>query len=410
MFVSYMDRSILALLVQPIKASLGLSDVQMGLLHGVTFALVFTITMLPIGWLADNVSRTKLLGSAVAFWSLMTAACGLPTNFAQMFALRMGVAIGEATVSPTAPSLIADYFPPERRTPPLSLYGMGGGIGIAASLLIGGLIARFLGGSDTVAVPGIGTVNTWQVIFFGVGSPGVLLSLLLFLQREPPRRDQDQANGTFQEMLLVILSRRWIIFPHMAAFCLFYIAGYSMNSWLPAFFMRVHGWSLADVGIRMGTVLLVSGILGAFLGGFVARAFWRRGRRDANFLTAALFLTLIVVPAVSATTTTNAPASALLVGVMNLFLLAPGGPLLGAIQEIIPNRLRGRVTALYYVALGFVAMAIGPLVIGILNDYVFADPRSVGKSLALTAAVTLPPASALMLFAGRQRAKLDWTG
>lgn len=400
MFVSYVDRSILSLLVEPIKASLGLTDVEMGLLQGVTFGLVFTFTMLPCGWLVDNVNRTKLLGGAIAFWSMMTVACALPSTFAQMFMARMGVAVGEAALSPTAPSLIADYFPPERRTPPLTLYGIGGIIGVAASLIFGGLIAGIFGESDTISVPMIGDVETWQVIFVAVGAPGLLLSLIFFLQREPVRREQSATKTNYRELWAVIVSRRWIIGPHIASFCLFNIFGQAMASWLPTFFIRIHGWSIAEVGIRLGITQLVSAIIGAFIGGYCARSLWRRGRRDANYLTAAIFLFLTAGFSIAASISADPVVSMLCFGLTTACLMAPNGAILAAIQELVPNQLRGRITALYYVALGLVSMTLGPLLIGVMNDYLFTGTDGVGKSLATIAVVTLPLAGAMMLLAG----------
>ena len=410
MFFSYIDRNILSLLVEPIKKSLSLSDVQMGLLQGLTFALVFTVMMLPLGWLADKVNRTKLVGVAIAFWSVMTAVCGLSANFTQMFLARMGVAVGEATLSPSGPAIIADYFPPERRTPPLSLYGTAAVFGVAGSLLAGGLVASFLGERQTVSIPGLGTFQAWQVIFFSVGFPGLIVSVLLFLVTEPPRRDKGDAQGTSAEFWNVLRTRGLIIFPQIAGFCLFNLFSNAMGAWMPAYFIRVHGWSIAQVGIRMGLLQLVCGALGAVLGGYVSRALWKRGRRNANLLTAGTFIGLVTIPAVAGTMVSNGVLAALLLGLMTALALAPGGPLLASLQEVTPNGVRGRVTALNYVVLGLFSMALGPLFIGFMNEHVFVDPKSVGKSLALTAVLTLPLAAALLLFAGRQRKKLDWIG
>lgn len=415
MFMSYVDRTILSLLIEPIKASLHFSDVQMGLLQGLTFGLVFTVTMAPCGWLVDNVNRNKLLCAAIAVWSLMTATCGLAASFAQMFVARMGVAIGEATLSPTAPSLISDYFPAPRRTLPLSMYSMGAGAGVAASLLIGGLVAHAVGSGGAVVIPGLGRFETWQIVFFSLALPGLLLSLLFLIHPEPRRRGRSQTPGSevqggIQELKTVLLSRRSILLPHMIAYCLFNVFSFAVVSWLPAFFMRLYGWSIAEVGIRLGTVQLVTGIVGSVIGGQVARSFWRRGRKNANLLTAALFLSLMTLPAVAGTMARSGTLALISIGLMYACLLAPAGPLLGAIQDAIPGGVRGRVTALYCMMNALVGMTLGPLVVGILNDKVFVDPHSVGKSLALTTVVTLPLAGGLLAFAARQRSRLNWAG
>lgn len=409
MFMSYVDRTILSLLIEPIKSALHFSDVQMGLLQGLTFGLVFTVTMAPCGWLVDNVNRTRLLCAAIAVWSLMTAACGLAATFAQMFVARMGVAIGEATLSPTAPSLIADYFPATRRTLPLSMYSMGAGAGVASSLLIGGLVARAVGSGGAVFVPGLGKFATWQITFFSLALPGLLLSLLFLSHHEPRRRGHSETNGGIRELKAIVMSRRSILLPHMIAYCLFNLFSFAVLGWLPAFFMRVYGWSIAEVGFRLGMVQLLTGAVGSVVGGQVARGFWRRGRSNANLLTAALFMSVMVIPAVAGTMARSATVALISIGLMYMCLLAPAGPLLGAIQDVIPGRLRGRVTALYCMMNALVGMTLGPLVVGVLNDEVFVDPHSVGKSLALTSVVTLPLAGGLLAFAARQRSRLKWT-
>lgn len=404
MFVSYVDRSILALLVDPIKVSLRLSDVQMGLLQGATFGLVFTLSMVPCGWLVDKVNRTRLLGGAIAVWSLMTAACAFPTNFIQMFLARMGVALGEAAVSPSAPSLIADYFPPEKRTPPLSLYGIGGIVGVAASLLFGGSLASLFGDRQTVNVPVFGILETWQMIFVSLAFPGLLLSLVFFVfLREPRRLEQSSTSGSLRELRASLGDLKGVIAPHIASFCLFNIFGQAMSGWLPSLFMRVHGWSMAEVGLRLGMIQLAAAILGAVAGAATARFLEKSGRTDANFVTATLFLSLTAPPAIFAAMTQNATLGVVSIGLCTACLMAPTGAILAAIQDLVPNRLRGRITSLYYVALGLISMTLGPLLIGMMNDYVFTDERAVGKSLAVVALATLPLSALLMALSGRNR-------
>lgn len=406
-FMSYVDRSILSLLVSPIKESLQLSDTKIGLLQS-AFGLFFTLMTFPAGWFADKGNRMRLIAEALACWSMMTALCGMCTNFAQLFLARMGVAVGEATLLPTSPSIISDNFPPERRTLPLSLYGMAGASGLGVSLIAGGFVAHLVTGSDVVAIPGIGTFAPWQVIFFAVGLPGLPVSLILFFAREPRRRDQGQASGTISEFWEVLRSRRAILVPHFAGVSVYFIQAFAYSAWVPAFIMRVHGWSITEVGLKYGTVHLICGFAGGLTGGWLAQTLWRRGRRDANLLSSALLLCMTMIPAVLGPLAAKGMTSVLLLGLAAIFSIATAGPNVAAIQEIVPNRLRGRVTALYFAVISLVGITFGPLVIGVMNDYVFTDELSIGKSLSLTSILMLPLGATLVFIAARRRTKLDW--
>jgi MFS family permease len=406
-FISYIDRSILSLLVEPIKHSLHLSDTEIGLLQGAAFSILFMLMTFPAGWIADKGNRMRLMAWGIACWALMTALSGLCANFTQLFLARMGVAVGEATLTPTGPSVISDNFPPERRTLPLSIYSMAGGTGVGVALIAGGFVASLLSSRDTMAIPGIGTFESWQVIFFVVGLPGLIVSLSFFLAREPRRRDQERVEGTIHELMQVIKSRRAIVVPHFAGICLYQTYAFAYLGWLPAFFMRVHGWSIIDVGLKFGVVQFTCPIVGALGGGWFARALWHRGRRDANLLTSATCFGAMAVPAITGTLVPSVIISELLLGLTIGCAQAAGGASIAAIQEIIPNRHRGRVTAIYYVLVALSGMTIGPLLIGVMNDYIFAGGLSIGKSLSLTALLTLPLASLLLFIAARRRTRLD---
>ena len=162
---SNIDRAILSLLIDPIKHSLQLTDTKMGLLQS-AFGLFFTLTTFPAGWIADRGNRMRLIAMGIAGWSIMTALCGMCANFTQLFFARMGVAVGEATVTPAAPSVISDNFPPQRRTLPLSLYGMAGATGLGVSLLAGGFVASLVHTGEVVTIARLGTFEPWQIVFF----------------------------------------------------------------------------------------------------------------------------------------------------------------------------------------------------------------------------------------------------
>ena len=290
----------------------------------------------------------------------------------------------------------------------MSLYGLGALLGGGGALIAGGFVASLISGSQSVAVPGFGTFEPWQIIFFVVGLPGFLLSVMFFLVPEPRRRDHKQTEGTRHELVEVLKSRRAIVVPHFAGACLYQVYVSAFIGWLPAFFMRVHGWSMTDVGLKYGVVHVVFGIAGAIAGGWLARALWYRGRRDANLLTGSICFGAMVVPAVLGTIVPSVITSVLLLGLTMFFAQGPAGANIAAIQEIIPNRLRGRLTAIYYALMALTGVTLGPLLVGLMNDYLFVGELSIGKSMSLTALLTLPPSSVLLFTAARRRTMLDW--
>src|SRR6266851_1403670 len=227
---SFIDRQILNLLVRPIRRDLGITDFQMSLLMGFSFALFYTFFGIPLGRLADSRSRRTIIAAGVAVWSIMTAACGLARNFAQMLLLRVGVGVGEAALSPAAYSIITDYFPSKRRSTAISVYSMGIYIGSGVAFIVGGLVAGLASAQETWNVPIVGATRPWQVVFFIVGLPGVLLSLLVYTVREPVRRGvrmMKAADGTTRvaqvPMIEVIayLKQNWrTFFCHNVGFAL----------------------------------------------------------------------------------------------------------------------------------------------------------------------------------------------
>lgn len=182
---SFIDRTLLNLLVAPIRRDLNINDTQMSLLMGMAFALFYTVFGIPLGRMADAKSRRGLIAVGFVVWSLFTAGCGLAKNFWQMLLMRIGVGVGEASLSPAAYSLIYDYFPPHRRATALSVYGTGIYLGGGLALLLGGVVIKLASAQDSWVLPIIGETRPWQIIFLVAGLPGVVFSLLLFTVREP---------------------------------------------------------------------------------------------------------------------------------------------------------------------------------------------------------------------------------
>lgn len=396
---SFLDRTVLNLLVTPVKRALSLSDTEIGLVQGAAFGIFYTLMILPFGWLADRTARNRIVSLGIAFWSVMTAACGLAGSFLQLFAARVGVGIGEATLSAAVGSLVSDHFPAERRTLPLSVYTMVGSMGAGVALLLGGVVAELITGVDHVDLPLLGTLQPWQVVFIAVGAPGVAWSLLSLTIREPVRRESTGDAATTAELLAFLSRHRRIVAPHFFGYCFYNTFGYGAAAWIPAYFMRVHGWSMGDVGFRYGLVYFVFAVVGGYLGGILPRLFLRRGRADANLLTVSLGNLALAVPGVLVTSVADPWSSLALTAPLIVLFVFPSGPSLAAVQEITPNRLRGRMTALYYAVTNMVGISLGALTIGLITDHVFADEMAVGRSIALAGAV-LCPIGALIVYQG----------
>jgi len=392
---SFIDRQILNLLVVPIQQDLGLSDTQMGLLQGLAFALFYTIMGIPLGRLADRSSRRLIIGVGIFFWSLMTMSCGLARSFLTLFLARIGVGIGEATLSPSAYSLISDYFPPHRVTRAIGVYAGGSFMGAGLAYIVGGLVLQFVLASETVQVPWVGSLQPWQAAFMIVGLPGLLLASLLLTVREPARqgkmvRGEGVAPDSVPigEVLAFLVRHRRVYICHFLGYSIFALVAYALLAWLPTYFIRTFGWSTGHVGLVYGSIVLVFGTLGVIGAGWIADLIRAKGYSDAN-LRVIMFAALVMVPVGVATT---------LVGneLLTLFLVALGtliwsmshgvGP--AALIAITPNQLRGQVSAIYLFTLNMIGLSLGPLSVGLLTDYVFADPLLVGYSLALVVSVS----------------------
>jgi len=408
---SFIDRQILNLLVRPIRRDLGISDTQMSLLMGFSFALFYTVCGIPLGWLADKKSRRSIVAVGFIFWSIMTAGCGLARNFVQMLLLRMGVGVGEAALSPSAYSLIADYFPKEKRATAISVYSMGIYIGGGLASLLGGLVVGFAETKGTWNLPVVGETRPWQVIFFIVGLPGVFLAALMYTIREPVRRGlkmmkatdgtMQQAQVPFLETWSYILSNWKTFLCHTIGFALLSFSSYGASAWVPTMFVRNHGWTASKAGIVYGLIVGIFSTLGVATGGWWADRMAARGHRDATmrvgFLVAVIwFPTGILYPLMS-----DGTMSALLLIPSAFLASAPFGVAPAAIQQIMPNEMRGQASAVYLFVINLIGLGVGPTAVAMTTDYVFHDDNAVNYSLLIVCTIA-HVISGVLLWIGRK--------
>lgn len=396
---SFIDRTILALLVDPIKMDLGLSDTQVGLLGGFAFAVFYTLMGLPIGWLADRKRRNVIITLGIFTWSLMTAACGLAKNFWHLILARVGVGVGEAALSPPAFSMIADYFPPQRLGRPMGVYNAGIFLGVALAFILGGAIVQFFSAQPPVDLPLIGRVVPWQLAFIVVGLPGILIAALMLTVPEPPRRGLEQAESAdLRALWCWIRQRRGALLGHMFGFAILGMPVQAVFLWAPTFFIRRFEYSPADVGLSLGLLALVFGAGGMVAGGWLTDWFRRRGHADAPMRVG---LVAAVGSAPFALTAGLADSATLALTLMAPLVFciccgvsaAPTG-----LQLIAPNRFRAQVSAIYMLILNLIASGLAPFLVGYATDYVFGDPTAVGQSLALVGIAS--PVAVAVLWAG----------
>ncbi|WP_319021357.1 MFS transporter [Pseudomonas sp. FME51] len=386
--LSFIDRQILSLLVGPIRADLGISDTEMSLLMGLSFAIFYTIAGIPLGRVADSRSRRGLIAWGILFWSLMTAACGLAKQYWQFVIFRIGVGAGEAALSPAAYSLMADSFPPEKRATAISVYSMGIYLGAGLAFLLGGIVITWANARGDMMLPILGAVRPWQLIFLVLGAVGALFCLVLLAIKEPTRKGVGAGVAVpLKEVGAYLLSIRKAVICHNFGFACLSFASYGASAWIPTFFIRNHGLTPGEVGMYYGSLVMVAGSLGIVFGGRLSDYLSRRGYKDSNMrvglLAAALTLFCNVVYLVDNMTLLW------IIMFFNVFTVAmPFGVAPAAIQEVMPNAMRGQASAIYLFVITLIGLGIGPTAVALVTDYVFQDDMAVRYSIFWVASIT----------------------
>ncbi|MAF82786.1 MAG: MFS transporter [Gammaproteobacteria bacterium] len=373
---SFIDRYILGLLVEPIKADMALTDTEIGLLLGPAFALFYTTMGLPLGWLADRARRTWIVAAGIAIWSIATAACGMAKNFLQLFSARVAVGVGEATLSPCALSMIADSFPPERRGKPVAFYSAALSVGAAIASLTGASVLIWSKSIDMVSLPILGNIAPWQLAFIVVGTPGIVIALLMLTIREPVRTDRKSLSGStgsgFRDALRHIADRRRTFGGFTAIVCVMTVVAYSQG-WMPAMFARTWGWEPERYALVNGIILLILGPLSVNLAGWSSDKLYARGHHDAPLLIVIIGV-CILVPTGALIPLMPTAWAAIIVTAFNttgIAILSATAPTV--LLNITPGEVRGQIIAMYFIAISITGLLIGPTAIGLLNDYVFGE-------------------------------------
>jgi MFS family permease len=396
--VNFIDRSIVNILLQPIKAEFQPSDTALGFLSGVAFAIFYATLGLPIARWADRGVRRDIIALALALWSGMTVLCGLARTFPQLALARIGVGVGEAGCSPPAHSILSDYYPPEKRGTAFATYALGIPIGTAFGFLLGGWMAETLG---------------WRAAFMLVGAPGLALAVVVRLTlREPPRGMSEARRDTGPTPDLgQVMRSMWGLasFRHLAAAATLHaFVGYGVGAWNAAFLMRSHGMSIGEVGTWLAGIGIVFGGLGTFLGGLLAD---RLSPRDVRWtLWVPGVSTLIAVPFSIAFYLWPTVEVALAIAGIPVFLGAMYlGPTFSITQALAPLRMRAVASAFMLFLLNLIGLGLGPQIVGIASDLL--APHLEGESLrgALALVVIFNFWSGAHYFLGARSLRADLT-
>jgi len=399
---AFIDRQILVLLIEPIKHDLGVTDTQIGLLTGFAFVMFYVFLGIPIARLADVHSRKLIIGVGVAFWSLMTAVCGLAQNYWHLFWARVGVGAGEACNGPATFSIVADSFPPEKLPKATAIISTGFFLGSGLALIVGGAVIQMVSGADNVVLPIVGELRPWQLTFIIVGLPGLLVSALVFTVVEPKRRGLMAVANTpgggrrksvpIGEIFRFMASDWRTYAPMYGGLALRAMAAFGAAVWMPSFFIRTYGWSASEVGYSIGLVQLTIAPLGLWCGGVLAEWYAKRGYDDAN-MRVNLISTILVFPTATLYPLMPTAELALVLYAANSFLASLGpGPANAALQTITPNQMRAQFTAIYLFIFNLIGFGLGPVLIATLTERVFGAPEDLRYSIATMFAVLTPPA------------------
>ncbi|MEJ8566428.1 spinster family MFS transporter [Elongatibacter sediminis] len=387
---SFIDRQVISLLVEPIRADLQISDTQFSLLHGLAFAIFYALMGLPIARLADTRSRPLIIAAGIFVWSIATAACGATKNFWQLFTARMAVGAGEAALSPAAYSMITDSFPRSKLGFALGIYSLGSFIGSGLAYLIGGAAIEWVSQFGAQDLPLIGLTQPWQMTFFIVGIPGVIIAALFFVTiRDPERKGVNPAQASgypVRDVFRYIGLHRRTFLAHYIGFGFMSLSLFALLSWAPAFLIRNFGLTAREVGLYLGFLVLISNTAGALSSGWLTDWFTRRGHTDAALRSGILGALGLVLPAALFSSIDGLQAALGVFGLAMFFASFPIATSAAALQWMAPNQMRAQVTALFFLFMNLMGITGGATLVALCTDYLFRADAAVGYSMSIIAA------------------------
>jgi MFS family permease len=416
--VSFIDRQIMALMIEPIRRDLQISDTQVSLLIGLAFAVFYTLLGIPIARLADRHSRRLIIGVGITIWCIMTAMCGAARNYGQLFFARVGVGVGEAALSPSALSMMSDYFPKRTRGRAVAVYNTGITLGTGMAMILGGHLVEHVSKAPPVVLPVVGELYAWQTVFFLVGLPGLVMALLMFTVREPARRERmtmsdGSSNIPFKVAMSYVGERARMYGSHFVGMSTVALLAYASYAWIPTMFVRTWQWSISEVGMAYGIVTLVAGPLAAVWASWLSEHLADKGHEDAPMRAARYSMALAAIGSAGAALS---PAPWLAVAFLvpaSVGTTAATASGLSGLVTVTPNQMRAQCSAMYYLVVNLVGLTIGPTGVAMFTDYVFKDSGMLRYSIASVAILAGLVAVALLTYNLRHyrqayRESLSW--
>ena len=387
---SLLDRSIMSLMVEPIKSDLIITDVEFGLLHGFAFALLYSVLGVPIGWLVDRFHRLRIVAIGISIWSLMTALSGLAHNFLTLFLARMGVGVGEASLNPAAYSILSDLFSRQYLARAIGAFMMATYIGVGLSYVLGGTLVNMFDGTPVLSLPVLGDTKTWKVIFFIAAAPGFIIAFALLLLPEPKRKVASQGRAEREEgnvppktsVLEFTKTNKKALITHFLGFVGSVTFANGLLLWVPTLINANHGISIGVVGQQFGVALMIVGGAGPFLGGWLADTADQRGVRAAPIKVSILLSLLSILPAIAFPWVSSLFVMYLFLSSTILVLTAQIGLAITSLQLITPSELRGQVSAIFLMLVNIVGIGFGPALIPWIGSLL--EPASTNLNLSVS--------------------------
>ena len=398
--VSLIDRTIITMLIGSVKADLGLDDFQVSLLMGTAFGICYVLFAVPFGWASDRFPRPYVIAFGVVFWSIACASGGLAFSFAALFVSRMMVGVGEASLSPSAYSLIGDLFPKRLVPTALAVYHYGGSIGLALALAIGGTLAQMaVEGDLSFSLPLIGELRPWQLVFLLVGSPGLLLGLLALTIPEPRSKISKKAVVSPPPLLPFLKENRTLIGTHFSGFSLGILVIYAQLFWFPEFLIRFYDLRPSDVGMILGGASLGGALIGQFAAVKLIGSLTARGRADAAIWSYLIMLIGGLIGAFLAFGTHSIPIT--IVGIT--LCIACMYPVqtcgITALQNFVPSRLLGRMTGMFATSVNLIGLGAGASLVGFTSEYVLGGESMLGTAMMIVSVVGIVLSMGFLLLA-----------
>lgn len=381
--VSVLDRGLPVALIEPMKADLGLSEAQIGLVVGGPFALLYAVTAIPMGMLVDRYSRKRVIFFGLAIWSLATAYCGLPRNLGQMLLGRSITAIGEAGLSPAAYSILPQLFPVSRRTFVIALFTMGGAIGSGLSLIFGANLLEFFTNGGGMAWAESAGLKPWQAVFVAAGLIGLPVLLLVPLIHEPPRASVTGRDAPLVPLARLLWNGRSHLIPLFIGFSAAGAATFSAYTWSSTVLIRHFGFEHHEASSTIGIIYLVGPLVGSPLMGMLADYLSRRGRHDAQYVLYMLGASTLGSMLIASLVAGSSTWFLVSLGLFSIVLIPHFGLAMAALSLVTKTENRGRVSASLLLMYSLTTLGGGSLLVGLTTDLIFADPSKVAYSLAL---------------------------